>query len=177
MTASAFNRATTKRIMKEQKIMQEYESICDGTRPSISAAPISEDDLHRWEAVIIGPPESVYAGGIFRLLISFPADYPFKPPRVEFLTRIYHCNIVNKYICLDILKTQWSPALTIDKVLLSIVSLLSDPNPDDPLNRDAAQLFTTDREKYDAMAKDWTKRYAGDSSDNPSPTSNQRPAF
>merc|ERR1719253_1049377 len=90
----------------------------------------------------MGPPDSPYAGGVFFLDIHFPADYPFKPPKVHFTTRIYHCNInSNGGICLDILKDQWSPALTISKVLLSICSLLTDPNPDDPLVPDIAQLL------------------------------------
>jgi ubiquitin-conjugating enzyme E2 D/E len=79
------------------------------------------DDLFHWQATIMGPEESPYTGGVFFLDIHFPADYPFKPPKVSFTTRIYHCNInSNGGICLDILKDQWSPALTISKVLLSV---------------------------------------------------------
>ena len=81
----------------------------------------------------MGPDDSPYAGGIFNLNIHFPSDYPFKPPKMSFTTKIYHCNISgNGSICLDILKEQWSPALTVSKVLLSISSLLTDANPDDP---------------------------------------------
>jgi ubiquitin-conjugating enzyme E2 D/E len=82
----------------------------------------------------MGPDDSPYTGGVYFMDIHFPADYPFKPPKVSFTTKIYHCNInSNGGICLDILKDQWSPALTISKVLLSICSLLTDANPDDPL--------------------------------------------
>jgi len=78
----------------------------------------------------MGPEGSPYAGGVFFLKIQFPQDYPFKPPKVTFRTRIYHCNINSQgAICLDILKDNWSPALTTSKVLLSICSLLTDPNP------------------------------------------------
>uniref|UniRef100_A0A668S2Y6 E2 ubiquitin-conjugating enzyme n=1 Tax=Oreochromis aureus TaxID=47969 RepID=A0A668S2Y6_OREAU len=81
-----------------------------------------------------------YHGGVFFLSVHFPTDYPFKPPKVAFTTKIYHPNInSNGSICLDILRSQWSPALTVSKVLLSICSLLCDPNPDDPLVPDIAQ--------------------------------------
>jgi ubiquitin-conjugating enzyme E2 D/E len=98
------------------------------------------NDLFHWNAVLMGPQDSPYDGGVFRLNIHFPTDYPFKPPKCTFQTKIYHPNInANGVICLDILKNQWSPALTISKVLLSISSLMDDPNPDDPLAPDVAQ--------------------------------------
>lgn len=125
-----------------------------------SAGPVGDDMFH-WQATIMGPDDSPYAGGVFFLDIHFPADYPFKPPKVHFTTRIYHCNInSNGGICLDILKDQWSPALTISKVLLSICSLLTDPNPDDPLVPDIAQLLKSDRARHDSTAREWTSKYA-----------------
>ena len=109
----------------------------------------------------MGPDDSPYSGGVFFLNIRFPPDYPFKPPKVSFTTKIYHPNInSNGSICLDILKDQWSPALTISKVLLSISSLLTDPNPDDPLTPEIANVYKTNREQYNNTAKDWTSRFA-----------------
>ena len=109
----------------------------------------------------MGPEESPYNGGVFFLDIHFPADYPFKPPKVSFTTRIYHCNInSNGGICLDILKDQWSPALTISKVLLSVCSLLTDPNPDDPLVPEIAQLLKNNVTQHNATAREWTAKYA-----------------
>ncbi|TPX08146.1 uncharacterized protein E0L32_010213 [Thyridium curvatum] len=114
-----------------------------------------------WQATIMGPSDSPYSGGVFFLAIHFPTDYPFKPPKVNFTTRIYHPNInSNGSICLDILRDQWSPALTISKVLLSICSMLTDPNPDDPLVPEIAHVYKTDRARYEATAREWTRKYA-----------------
>lgn len=127
---------------------------------SISIGPVG-DDLFHWQATIMGPEDSPYTGGVFFLDIHFPADYPFKPPKVSFTTRIYHCNInSNGGICLDILKDQWSPALTISKVLLSVCSLLTDPNPEDPLVPEIAQLLKNNVTQHNATAREWTAKYA-----------------
>ncbi|KAK4073692.1 hypothetical protein Trihar35433_3166 [Trichoderma harzianum] len=133
-----------KRINKELKDL--------GTDPpsSCSAGPVGEDLFH-WQATIMGPGDSPYSGGVFFLKIQFPTDYPFKPPKVNFSTRIYHPNInSNGSICLDILRDQWSPALTISK----------DPNPDDPLVPEIAHVYKTDRPRYEATAREWTRKYA-----------------
>ncbi|KYO42394.1 ubiquitin-conjugating enzyme E2 D1 [Alligator mississippiensis] len=125
-----------------------------------SAGPVG-DDLFHWQATIMGPPDSAYQGGVFFLTVHFPTDYPFKPPKIAFTTKIYHPNInSNGSICLDILRSQWSPALTVSKVLLSICSLLCDPNPDDPLVPDIAQIYKSDKEKYNRHAREWTQKYA-----------------
>ena len=114
-----------------------------------------------WEACIFGPEESPYEGGVFMLSIQFPVEYPFRAPHFQFKTRIYHPNINSAgLICLDILKGEWSPALTVGKVLLSICSLLTDPNPGDPFVPEAAKLYIEDRAAYDEIARTWTHCYA-----------------
>lgn len=126
-----------------------------------SAGPINENNLYEWEATIIGPTNSPYAGGVFNLRISFTLKYPFKPPRVKFINKIFHPNIdTNGNICLDILNVNWSPVISVTKLLLSISSLLTDPNPNDPLSREAANLYLNDIEKFNYKARSFTIRYA-----------------
>jgi ubiquitin-conjugating enzyme E2 D/E len=143
------------------RLKKELEEIIMNP-PTNCSAGIVEDDMYNWQATITGPTGSPYDGGIFYLRIEFPLDYPFKPPKVLFITKIYHCNVnSNGNICLDILKDQWSPALTISKVLLSICSLLDDQNPNDPLMIDIANLYINDKEQFLENARTHTLRYAG----------------
>ncbi|KAK7373194.1 hypothetical protein VNO80_06592 [Phaseolus coccineus] len=146
--------------MASKRILKELKDLQKDPPTSCSAGPVAEDMFH-WQATIMGPPDSPYAGGVFLVTIHFPPDYPFKPPKVAFRTKVFHPNInSNGSICLDILKEQWSPALTISKVLLSICSLLTDPNPDDPLVPEIAHMYKTDRNKYESTARSWTQKYA-----------------
>ena len=129
--------------------------------PSNCSAGVVNDNLMCWEATILGPSDSPYSGGMFKLSLNFPGDYPFKPPKVKFLTKILHPNInTHGSICLDILNKSWSPALTIQKVLLSISSLLTDPNPDDPLNTEIANLYKKNRDEFNKKVRNYTLRYA-----------------
>ncbi|KAK3266584.1 Ubiquitin-conjugating enzyme E2 E2 [Cymbomonas tetramitiformis] len=143
-----------------KRIQKELNEISLDPPANCSAGP-KGDDLYEWVSTIIGPGGSPYQGGVFFLDIHFPPDYPFKPPKVQFRTRIYHCNVNSSgQICLDILKDNWSPALTVSKVLLSICSLLTDCNPDDPLVGNIAQEYKTNRSLHDKTAAEWTRRYA-----------------
>ena len=146
--------------MALKRITKELEELKNSPPDNCSAGP-EKDDLYRWEGVIFGPADSPYSGGAFHLKILFPVDYPFKQPTITFTTKIYHPNINSAgIICLDILKNNWSPALTISKVLLSICSLLNDPNPNDPLVYEIADLLIKDKPKHDATAREWTMQYA-----------------
>lgn len=144
-----------------KRIKNEIDDLTKNPLPNCSATLIDDDDMFHWKGTITGPKESPYEGGVFYLDIIFPSDYPFKPPKITFTTKIYHPNISSSgSICLDILKDQWSPALMISKVLLSISSLLCDPNPADPLVHEIAKIYKTDITKYNATAKEWTQKYA-----------------
>jgi ubiquitin-conjugating enzyme E2 D/E len=147
--------------MSAKRIAREWKEMQTESPGNCTAGPINDENVYKWTGSIIGPEGSPYAGGVFWLDIDFPVDYPFKPPRVTFTTKVFHPNINTQGgICLDILKDQWSPALSIGKVLLSISSLLTDPNPKDPLVPDIAQMYETDRVKFNQIAREWTLRYA-----------------
>uniref|UniRef100_G1TNF3 UBC core domain-containing protein n=1 Tax=Oryctolagus cuniculus TaxID=9986 RepID=G1TNF3_RABIT len=120
--------------MALKRIQKELSDLQRDPPAHCSAGPVG-DDLFHWQATIMGPPDSAYQGGVFFLTVHFPTDYPFKPPKIAFTTKIYHPNInSNGSICLDILRSQWSPALTLSK--------------DDPLVPDIAQIYKSDKEKY-----------------------------
>lgn len=143
-----------------KRIQRELADITLDPPPNCSAGP-KGDNIYDWVGTILGPKGTVYQGGVFFLEITFPSDYPFKPPKVVFRTRIYHCNINSQgQICLDILKDNWSPAFTVSKVLLSVTALLTDCNPADPLVGNIAQQFLSNREEHDSIAREWTRRYA-----------------
>lgn len=147
--------------MSVKRIAKELLDLKRDPPLGCSAGPVDDNDMFRWEGTIFGPSDSPYTGGIFDLSIEFPCDYPFKPPRLMFKTKIYHPNInASGFICLDILKTQWSPALTISKVLLSVLSMLTDPNPNDPLVPEIANEYKANRAQYETTAREWTERYA-----------------
>ena len=147
-------------IKRLQKELREFEADApDG----MSAGPKSADNFASWSAIIPGPPDSPYEGGIFSLELDYPMDsYPFKPPKATFVTKIFHPNVSEKgEVCLDILKEKWTPALTIGKVLLTISSLMEDPNPDNPLNQEAGSLLSKDPQEFRKVASEWTATYAG----------------
>lgn len=128
---------------------------------------VEDDDMRQVTAFISGPPDSPFAGGTFRLLIEIPNTYPFDPPRVTFLTKIWHPNISARdgYVCLDTLGHQWSPAFTLKTLLLTLQVLLQEPCAKDPLNYEVARQIIRSRDVYHRTARFWTKEYAMDAAD------------
>ena len=142
-----------KRLNMELKCLKECPFV---------EAQHDENDIHKWKATIKGPSDSPYEGGTFKLDITLPSTYPFSPPKVAMITKVFHPNINGSEICVDILKEKWTPVMNIQKLLLSIVSLLNDPNPSSPLNGEAAELYNSNREEYNKKVIEWVREYASE---------------
>jgi len=143
-----------------KRIIKETERLVNEPVQGISATP-HDDNLRYFDVTIDGPSQSPYEGGVFKLELFLPDDYPMTPPKVRFLTKIYHPNIDRLgRICLDVLKSNWSPALQIRTILLSIQALLGAPNPDDPLANDVAQAWKEDQKQAIKTAQEWTQQHA-----------------
>lgn len=116
--------------------------------------PIDSQDLYHWRMSFIGPIDSPYEGGQFHIDVKFPSDYPYRPPKCAFLMKVYHPNVKfdTGAISIDILRDQWSPALTCRTIILSIINLMIEPDPDDPLEPEIAALYSLNRPRYSLNA-------------------------
>jgi ubiquitin-conjugating enzyme E2 A len=117
---------------------------------------ITTDNINLLKAVMEGPPDTPYEEFKYNLELKFGDSYPMKPPSVKFISPIYHPNVYRDgKICVDILQNEWTPAQNIRTVLLSIRSLLMDPNPRSPANRDAANMYVKNKELYNTKVKEY----------------------
>ena len=134
----------------------------DSDRTGISVQTVDSSSLLKLTGCFPGPSDSPYAGGVFTVDIELPAEYPFKPPKMRFSTKVYHPNVSSATgaICLDILKDGWSPVLTLRTALLSLQSLLAAPEPSDPQDALVAAHLTSDPDGFAETARQWTSRYA-----------------
>ena len=132
----------TRRILNELKELKSYMDT-----DSIDAHRLIEinnlnDNIYDISVCFIGPKETPYEETINNIIIFIPPEYPNKAPNIKFINKIFHPNISYEgIICLDILKENWKPIYSLRTILISIISLLSDPNPDSPLNGEAARLY------------------------------------
>jgi len=150
-----------KRVKKEAAELSN-----DSDSAGVSAKPMDED-MKRWKGTISGPKDTPYDGGTFVIDIELTSSYPFEPPKMKFDTRVWHPNVSSQTgaICLDILKKEWSPALTIKTALISVQALLAAPEPDDPQDGVVAKEYLGDFEKWKKTARLWTEQYAMASAD------------
>jgi len=143
------------------RIKKEYKEVQTAKEAGISAELVNSELTH-WKGVIAGPQGTPYQGGTFYVDIEIPKNYPFVPPKMRFETKVWHPNVssANGAICLDILKNEWSPALTLRTALLSLQALLSCPNADDPQDAVVASQYKADRKLFEKTAKFWADTYA-----------------
>jgi ubiquitin-conjugating enzyme E2 D len=121
----------------------------------------NKDKMEEINATLFGPNDTPYENGVFYLTININKEYPFSPPMVKFNTPVYHPNISNSgEICLNILKNDWSPILSIKKVLLGILALLTNPNPNDPLQGEIAEIYINNKTLYEKNVRDYVLTYA-----------------
>jgi ubiquitin-conjugating enzyme E2 D/E len=147
-------------VMSLRRLQKELQDISSNPPANCSAHPDAQDMFH-WTGTITGPRETPYESGHFCLDIHLPPDYPFRPPNILFMTRIYHPNVSSKgAVCLGILSDRWVPAMTISTVLETISSLLEHPNTEDPLLPEVAKQLETDQESFRKIAREWTQKYA-----------------
>lgn len=134
--------------------MRDFRRMQQDPTGGISAAPLP-DDIMRWNAVIIGPENTPFEDGTFKLVIQFDEQYPTKPPSVKFISEMFHPNIYTSgELCLDILQNRWSPTFDVSTILKSIQSLLNDPNTASPANAEAANMFKDHKTQYETRVRE-----------------------
>lgn len=132
----------------KKRLKKDFKTLTNGPPDGISGTPVN-GNIFEWQAIIFGPPATVWEGGTFTLSLKFTEGYPNVAPQVKFLTKVFHPNVYKDgSICLDILKEQWSPVFDVSAILTSIQSLFCDPNPKSPANAEAARLYQENRRAY-----------------------------
>ncbi|KAJ2901192.1 ubiquitin conjugating enzyme Ubc7/UbcP3 [Coemansia aciculifera] len=158
-----------------KRLMTEYRELSLHSPDGITAGPISEDNFFEWEAVIEGPPETPFEHGVYTANLTFPHDYPLNPPTMKFTCPMFHPNVyANGVVCISILhppgddpnhyessSERWSPVQSIEKILLSVLSMIADPNDESGANVDASKMWREDRERFNKIARDIAKRSLG----------------
>ncbi|EUD68651.1 ubiquitin-conjugating enzyme (huntingtin interacting protein 2) [Plasmodium inui San Antonio 1] len=149
---------SSKELLRLQKELKDIEN----ENVQEIDAHVKDSNISEWVGFIKGPSGTPYEDGHFILDITIPNDYPYNPPKIKFNTKIWHPNISSQTgaICLDVLKNEWSPALTIRTALLSIQALLSDPQPDDPQDAEVAKMYKENYSLFLKTASMWTKTFA-----------------
>lgn len=148
-----------------QRVRREFKEVLksEESNKNLIKLELVNDSFTELSGEITGPPDTPYNGGHFKLEVKIPETYPFTPPKVRFITKLWHPNVssVTGAICLDILKDQWAAAMTLRTVLLSIQALLASPEPNDPQDAVVARQYLDDRRLFEQTARHWTAVYGG----------------
>eukprot|EP00727_Mastigamoeba_balamuthi_P010318 m51a1_g5909 putative ubiquitin-conjugating enzyme e2 (152) ;mRNA; f:8757-9599 len=143
-----------------KRIERELMEFTKNPQQWISVKPAA-GNVYLWKAQLIGPDNTPYEKGVFSLDVTIPPEYPFRPPKVLFTTKVYHPNVKSDgSICMPILDSDWSPQLKIVEVMLAIRQLIAEPNLDHPLEAEIAELYKSDKKAFVKTATEWTKKYA-----------------
>lgn len=148
--------------MSNQRLMRDIESIRNSKDDWHFTVTPDERNIYSLKGTFEGPKDSPYEGGVFVVDFQVPTAYPLKPPKAKFDTRVFHPNISSQTgaICLDILGDNWTPVYKLESILISLQQLLQSPNPSDPQDAEVARLYTSDIDKFNSTAREWTRRYA-----------------
>uniref|UniRef100_A0A3P8UH48 Ubiquitin-conjugating enzyme E2 G2 n=1 Tax=Cynoglossus semilaevis TaxID=244447 RepID=A0A3P8UH48_CYNSE len=150
-----------------KRLMAEYKQLTLNPPEGIVAGPLNEENFFEWEALIMGPQDTCFEGGVFQAVLSFPSDYPLSPPKMRFTCDMFHPNIYpDGRVCISILHApgddpmgyessaeRWSPVQSVEKILLSVVSMLAEPNDESGANVDASKMWREDREQFYKLAQ------------------------
>ncbi|CEP64843.1 putative E2 ubiquitin-protein ligase UBC11 LALA0_S14e00540g [Lachancea lanzarotensis] len=132
-----------------KRLQSELVQLMMSPSPGVSAFPESEEDLTKWSGIVTGPEGTPYEDLKFKIALEFAQTYPYTAPKVRFVSPMWHPNVdMSGNICLDILKDQWSAVYNVQTILLSLQSLLEEPNNSSPLNAVAADLWDNDMQEY-----------------------------
>ncbi|XP_013786188.1 ubiquitin-conjugating enzyme E2 L3-like [Limulus polyphemus] len=144
-----------------RRLQKELQDLRKSAMKSFRNIHVEETNILIWQGLIL-PENPPYNKGAFRIEIIFPAEYPFKPPKIIFRTKIYHPNIDEKgQVCLPIISAEnWKPATKTDQVVQALVALVNDPEPEHPLRADLAEEFTKDKKKFFKSAEEFTKKFS-----------------
>jgi len=155
---------TNSKMSTNKRIMKELGEVQSNPPEGVTITLPNEGDFNVWHAKVSGPPDSVYAGGAFNIEIVLPKEYPFKPPRLGFKTKIYHPNVTNDEngaMCLGMLRSdEWKPPNKIAEVLKLVRAVMAAPQPEDSVEPAIADQFNNNRQEFDKIAKEWVNKYA-----------------
>ena len=154
--------------LASRRLFSEFKSLSTDPPTGIVAGPVNEDDIFNWEALIEGPEGTPFEDGVLCAELAFPRDYPLSPPTMKFVSpQIFHPNVYpNGVVCISILhppgddphhyeqaSERWSPIQSVEKILLSVMSMLAEPNDESPANVEAAKMWREDRRGYEERVK------------------------